>query len=641
MGVDVIQNLGGTDNCAISIYDAGLARDNTRWMPARTQDIQQPAYLTSTISNSVINTSATITLGLSSTYLSPNVNDAVSCVINAGSLFGAQVYSSVSGDTTTTIATQLKNQINSDSVLSTLVSATSSGRVVTLTNKTTSQLGLQSYVGNIDSRQIEYSRINRHVQVVIWCGSESVREIVGAQIESLLGALRAKFGVQMPDGTWTWVRYDGDQLSEEETLKNVYRRDIYIDVEYSVTGADTAYAVLAPIPVYSGASSFSTTLKTILKAINNVVQPSSFVASFNVLRGRLYSRLYNFVQSSSFAASLNVLRGNLYQRSYSFAQSSSLNVLKAISKTLTGAVQSSSLTVLKSISKTLSGFSQSSSFTSSSTTIPAANLVLDQLSATSSAAYSLRKLRSGYAGKAINVRRSSDNTSTDIGFVGNVLDTATVLSFVGSGNGYITAWYDQSGNGNNATQSTAVNQPQIVSSGTVIAMPGGSLPSLYFNGSNALATPTSVIANLATSAGFAVSSLFYITSTGLATPFDTSPRELALFSPTGYYTVGTGQGNLVPPYPGNAWNISTFEYTGTAGGASVYVYNNGSLQTTLAGSALATTGISIYLGYNISGGGTNLTGYIPEMIFLNSYLSTTDRQTLEHNQESFYGITGI
>jgi len=38
-------------------------------------------------------------------------------------------------------------------------------------------------------------------------------------------------------------------------------------------------------------------------------------------------------------------------------------------------------------------------------------------------------------------------------------------------NGFVTTWYDQSGNGNNGTQATAANQAQIVSSGAVITDP--------------------------------------------------------------------------------------------------------------------------------------------------------------------------
>jgi hypothetical protein len=84
------------------------------------------------------------------------------------------------------------------------------------------------------------------------------------------------------------------------------------------------------------------------------------------------------------------------------------------------------------------------------------------------AAYSLRKLRTAYTGSAIRVRRASDNTEQDIGFVNNVLDTASLTSFCSGTNGFVTTWYDQSGNGRDATQSTGANQPQIVSSGSVI-----------------------------------------------------------------------------------------------------------------------------------------------------------------------------
>ena len=83
--------------------------------------------------------------------------------------------------------------------------------------------------------------------------------------------------------------------------------------------------------------------------------------------------------------------------------------------------------------------------------------------------YSLRKLSSTYTGNAIRVRRSSDNAEQNIGFDGSGnLDTTTLLAFVGAGNGFATTWYDQSGNSRNATQTTAANQPQIVTSGNVI-----------------------------------------------------------------------------------------------------------------------------------------------------------------------------
>jgi len=96
------------------------------------------------------------------------------------------------------------------------------------------------------------------------------------------------------------------------------------------------------------------------------------------------------------------------------------------------------------------------------------------------AAYSLRKLRSAYTGSAIQVRRASDNTTQNIGFVNNELDTSSLTTFCSGTNGFVTTWYDQSGNGYNATQTAAANQPQIVSAGSVITENGK--PAIDFDG---------------------------------------------------------------------------------------------------------------------------------------------------------------
>ncbi len=91
----------------------------------------------------------------------------------------------------------------------------------------------------------------------------------------------------------------------------------------------------------------------------------------------------------------------------------------------------------------------------------------------SAAAYSLRKLKVSYSGYAIRVRRSSDNTEQNIGFnTSNDLDTTALTAFVGSGSGFITTWYDQSGNSKNAIQTTPNRQPWIVESGVLLTSNG-------------------------------------------------------------------------------------------------------------------------------------------------------------------------
>jgi hypothetical protein len=83
-------------------------------------------------------------------------------------------------------------------------------------------------------------------------------------------------------------------------------------------------------------------------------------------------------------------------------------------------------------------------------------------------AFALNKLRSTYTGACLRVRRSSDNTELDIGFASNnFLDTSALLTFVGSGNGFVSTWYDQSGNGRDVTQTSAANQPRIANAGLI------------------------------------------------------------------------------------------------------------------------------------------------------------------------------
>ena len=84
-------------------------------------------------------------------------------------------------------------------------------------------------------------------------------------------------------------------------------------------------------------------------------------------------------------------------------------------------------------------------------------------------AYSLRKLLSSYSGNCIQVRRDSDNTVQDIGFtIDGSLDIDSLYNFVGTSNGYIVKWYDQSNaEPNGAYQSDPNKQPMIVSLGTL------------------------------------------------------------------------------------------------------------------------------------------------------------------------------
>ena len=97
------------------------------------------------------------------------------------------------------------------------------------------------------------------------------------------------------------------------------------------------------------------------------------------------------------------------------------------------------------------------------------------------AAYSLRLLDTDYTGSAIRVRRASDNAEQDIGFDGNGdLDTTALASFCSGTDGFCKVWYDQSGNGVDAEQTTTGSQPKIYDSSTGVVTDNGK-PALYPN----------------------------------------------------------------------------------------------------------------------------------------------------------------
>lgn len=102
----------------------------------------------------------------------------------------------------------------------------------------------------------------------------------------------------------------------------------------------------------------------------------------------------------------------------------------------------------------------------------------------SAAAYGLRLLRSAYLGPAIRVRKNVTGApEKDIFFdsQGN-LDTKTLLDFAGDETLLVKIFHDQSGNGNDASQTTSASMPKIVDAGTLITVNGK--PALDFDGSD-------------------------------------------------------------------------------------------------------------------------------------------------------------
>lgn len=118
-----------------------------------------------------------------------------------------------------------------------------------------------------------------------------------------------------------------------------------------------------------------------------------------------------------------------------------------------------------SVSK-VDGISSASIANINSVAPPAgATLLLDTYTG-ASVAYSFRELNSSYSGYCIRVQNDSA-TNLDVGFSGGYLDTSAIASHCGAGSGRITTWYDQSGNGVDATQASVSSMPIIYSSGSL------------------------------------------------------------------------------------------------------------------------------------------------------------------------------
>ena len=259
-------------------------------------------------------------------------------------------------------------------------------------------------------------------------------------------------------------------------------------------------------------------------------------------------------------------------------------------------------------------------------------------------AYSLRKLKSSYTGSAIRVRRSSDNAEQNIGFIANGdLDTVTLLSFVGAGNGFVTTWYDQSGLGRNATQTTTSAQPQIVSSGTIITKSGK--PTLKFDGTNYY---------MSVSFDSAIKSCFAVTSTNTANYPDMAGGVFAYrFNTTSFLGVSTeiisgysvGGGIVYSSNPSYG-TIATLNSTST-------LYTNADLKSSFSGAiASPFTNINLitihksdsisgmkYIGIGVDpySSGWKLSGTISEIVAF-SELQTTNNDTINSSINSYYSI---
>lgn len=245
-------------------------------------------------------------------------------------------------------------------------------------------------------------------------------------------------------------------------------------------------------------------------------------------------------------------------------------------------------------------------------------------------AYSSRRLATAYAGNALQVIRSSDSTTSNIGFSGADLNNSAMASFVGANTGRLNLWYDQSGNTTNAAPGNT-NGPVLINTGTANTINGqacavyfnGAIPGddyLQFTASNAQPTAYAIVFKITTQVLNAV-----LTDGVGATRQLMGPIQSA--SQYAMYAGGTGQ---------NAGTIDLNLHTiiGIFDGASTDLFVDG---TQLITNTSVGTAAMVQQLIGAGNGGGTIDGYICEYIAFSSHINSTVQTKIGNSETAYWG----
>ena len=240
--------------------------------------------------------------------------------------------------------------------------------------------------------------------------------------------------------------------------------------------------------------------------------------------------------------------------------------------------------------------------------------------------YSLRKISAQYTGNAIEVTRESDSTTQDIGFDSNGdLDTSALTTFCAGTNGFITTWYDQGTNVNNATTLTLGSSPKIYDSSTGLITVNGKPAMLFDEGDEFFRMPIPSSSR---------QDFFVVLKTNdpqwiLMEGDDTSDYNFAINSASLSSTISNNYGT--PSYYKNGVLQSPSTRTDMY---NIFSTDTQLLLTNLAGDS-STWGNQFDFGFYSSQ--NSLQGYVQEAIYYNSDQSS-NQSDIENNINSYYNI---
>jgi hypothetical protein len=272
-------------------------------------------------------------------------------------------------------------------------------------------------------------------------------------------------------------------------------------------------------------------------------------------------------------------------------------------------------------------------------------LPLDNVTSSVSSSYSLRKLRSGYSGSAIRVRRSSDNQEQDIGFTtGGQIDFFTLRSFNGTTSSlFVTIWYDQSLNGNNARQTTNGFQPRIIDSGRIDT--SSDVVGIVFNGiDNFLTLDSYPLIGQSTCSINLVCKLNSTNQNG-SQYFSLGSSNSIYLAATpnngtnGRFDINNGltlEGTSFTQIQNKSPSVLTFNHTGTQMNVSLNNSSIGSSTNPITIAPSDVNGGSNYIGRSQSGANPYLSAIYQELNFFSSLLVGSDQTAIEFDQFVYY-----
>ena len=257
------------------------------------------------------------------------------------------------------------------------------------------------------------------------------------------------------------------------------------------------------------------------------------------------------------------------------------------------------------------------------------------------ACYSVRLMNPGYFGNCMQVRRSSDNTISNIGFnVNGGLDTVGLLAFVGANNGFVSTWYDQSGNSLDIAQATVADQPQIVTSGVVNTNYG--IPALSFSGSDVLVSSAQSI--LSSGSTNSLLSCVATCSSSSGSPTAVTYGANSSSQTRSIYISGSNQwgvstvGSFVASdaYIGDTTAFGCL-FTSLSPNTYIQMYTNGNFAGSGSVATIATpASSSLYVGASYTG--SNWNGTIQEVICLNGRCSSNTIKQIQDSQVNYFNL---